>query len=332
MASTRVAATLLAAVLLIMLPSCAEAPRALSAAPSGALALGEHEATLRGVRIWYRVAGNWDGRSAPVVYLAGGPGGNSYSFSRLAGPDLEPDNLMVYYDQRGTGRSERPASGDYAISTLVDDIEALRVHLGVPRIAIIAHSFGAILGLEYAARYPDRTAAVVLAGALWNAPMSCREQAERIAARHPDVYRTMMAAGEPADAEICDRVFRAFRGEERERFNEANMFPLEETLERFNRSEAESGLRNTGELSSFVFRNGLLQYRFDGFDRLSAPVLVISGGRDHAAGPRTQRVLAERLRRGRLLVYPELGHWMFIDAPQGFARDVSEFLREALRS
>ena len=122
MAPTRVAAVLLAAVLLVPLPSCADAPPALSTAPTGALAPGEHEATLRGVRIWYRVAGNWDGRSAPVVYLAGGPGGNSYSFSRLAGPDLEPDNLMVYYDQRGTGRSERPASGDYAIATLVDDI------------------------------------------------------------------------------------------------------------------------------------------------------------------------------------------------------------------
>lgn len=33
---------------------------------------------------------------------------------------------MVYYDQRGSGKSERPASGDYAIATLVDDVEALR--------------------------------------------------------------------------------------------------------------------------------------------------------------------------------------------------------------
>jgi proline iminopeptidase len=312
------------------LVSCAGGPPP-TIAPTGALSPGEHRASLRAVDIWYRVAGNRDGRSAPVVFLAGGPGGSSYSFERIAGPFLEPTQLMVYYDQRGTGRSQRPTSGDYAISTLVDDIEALRTHLGVPRIAVIGHSFGAILALEYAARYPAQTAAAVVAGPLWSAPLACREQAERIALLHPDVHRTMMSAGEPGDAEICERVFRAFRGAERERFNETNMFPIPSTLERFNRSEAESGLRNTGELSSAVFRAGLLQYQFAGLERVTAPVLVVGGGRDFAAGPRTQRMLAQRLPRARFLDYPELGHWMFIDDPERFGRDVSQFLRSAQR-
>ena len=331
MPTTRFAAALLIGLAPIALSSCAPVEPGPVGAPSAALSAGEHEATLRGVRIWYRVAGNWDGRSAPVVYLAGGPGGNSYTFSMIAGPFLEPDNLMVYYDQRGTGRSERPAGGDYAISTLVDDIEALRLQLGVPKLSLIAHSFGAILGLEYAARYPDRVAALVVAGALWNAPMSCREQAEQFAARRPDAYARIVAAGEPSDAEVCERVFGALPGRERERFHETLMFPNPTTLERFNRSEAESGLRNTGELSSAVFRQGLLQYRFGGAARISAPVLVVSGALDYAAGPRTERALAANLPRGRLLEYPGLGHWMFIDDPERFGRDVTRFLREAQR-
>lgn len=316
----------------IPLASCATAPPDRAATlPAGALSIGEHEATIRGVRIRYRVAGKWDGRSAPVVFLAGGPGGNSYTFAKIAGPHLEPDQLMVYYDQRGTGRSERPASGDYAISTLVDDIEGLREHLGVPRLALIGHSFAAILTLEYAARYPDRTAAAVVAGALWNAPLSCREQAEQIAANHPDTYRAMMEAGEPSDGEICERVFRAFRGAERERFNEENMFPTPAARDLLNRTEAESGLRNTGELSSAVFRQGLLQYAFAGGPRVKAPVLVVGGEKDYAAGPRTQRALAQRLPNGRFLEYPGLGHWMFLEDSQRFANDVSAFLRAAQR-
>jgi proline iminopeptidase len=315
----------------VPLASCATAPPQAAVVPSGPLSIGEHEATIRGVRVWYRVAGKWDGRTAPVVFLAGGPGGNSYAFAKIAGPHLEPGQLMVYYDQRGTGRSERPASGDYAISTLVDDIEGLREHLGVPRLALIGHSFAAILTLEYAARYPDRTAAAVVAGALWNAPFSCREQAERIAANHPENHRAMMAAGPPADGEICERVFRAFRGAERERFNEENMFPTPGARDLLKRTEAESGLRNTGELSSAVFRQGLLQYAFAGGPWVTAPVLVVGGGKDFAAGPRTQRALAGRLPKGRFLEYPGLGHWMFLEDPERFGRDISTFLRASQR-
>lgn len=297
----------------------------------GPLSAGEHEATLNGVNLWYRVAGNWDGRSAPVVFLAGGPGGNSFTFAEIAGPHLEPTQLMVYFDQRGTGRSERPASGDYALATLADDVEALRRHLGVPQIAIVAHSFGAIPALEYAAKYPSGTAALVLAGGLWNAAMSCREQAERIAELHPETYKTMIAGGQPSDADICESVFRAFRGDERERFNEENMFPDRATLDRLNASEQASGLKNTGELSSAVFRAGLLQYRFGAAEEVEVPVLVVSGERDYAAGPETQRALAAALPQGRLVEYEGRGHWMFIEDPVRFGRDVSAFLRSAQR-
>ncbi|HYJ29003.1 MAG TPA: alpha/beta hydrolase [Allosphingosinicella sp.] len=329
----RLAMALLLAASALPLASCATtAPRAAAITPSGPLAVGAHEATIAGVRIWYRVAGTWDGRSAPVVFLAGGPGGNSYVFERTAGPHLEPNRLMVYYHQRGTGRSERPASGDYALATLAADVEALRVHLGVPKIAIVAHSFGAVIGLEFAARFPDRLAAAILAGGLWNAPLSCREQAGRIEANHPDAYRSMIAAGPLTDDGVCERVFGAFRGAARERFNEENMFPGRAALDELNRLEAESGLSNTRELSGAVFRQGLLQYRFAGAPRVTAPVLVLSGALDYAAGPRTQRALAEALPRGRLIEYPGLGHWMFIEDPRRFARDASAFLRSAPRN
>jgi len=329
----RLATALLAATMApLALASCASVPPASVAAPGPALRAGEHEADLNGARVWYRVGGSWDGRAAPVVFLAGGPGGNSYVFAKIAGPSLEADNLMVYYDQRGTGRSERPSSGDYAITTLVDDIEALRLHLGVPKLSLIAHSFGAILALEYAAKYPRRVEAAVLAGPLWNAPLSCREHIERLAELRPDVHRTLMALGEPPETETCERSFRAVPGREGERITEANMYPNAATLERVSRAEAESGLRNTGELGRAVFRAGLLRYRFAGAERVSAPVLVVGGSRDFAAGPRAQRRLAEILPRGRFAEYEGLGHWMFVEDPERFARDVSRFLDEAAQS
>ncbi len=62
-------------------------------------------------RLWYRVAGNQTSPLPPVVFLHGGRGYNSYSFSMLEGPRLEGALRMVYFDQRGSGHSERPTTG-----------------------------------------------------------------------------------------------------------------------------------------------------------------------------------------------------------------------------
>ena len=76
-----------------------------------ALRAGPHEVTLNGARQFYRVGGTARPGVPPVVFLHGGPGQGSQHFDALAGPYLEPQLRMVYYDQRGSGKSERPASG-----------------------------------------------------------------------------------------------------------------------------------------------------------------------------------------------------------------------------
>ena len=140
-----------------------------SAADAG-LRTGEHNVVLNGVRVWYRVAGNAPSALPPLVFLHGGPGYNSHSFAVLAGPRLEPSLRVVYYDERGSGRSERPWTGHYQLDTLVEDVEALRRALGVPKIALMGHSFGGTLALagreDYAIGLPQQRA---LASALPNA-------------------------------------------------------------------------------------------------------------------------------------------------------------------
>src|SRR2546423_10597727 len=85
------------------------------------LRTGEHNVVLNGVRVWYRVAGNASSTVQPLVFLHGGPGYNSHSFSVFAGPRLEQALRVVYYDERGSGRSERPWTGHYQLDTLVED-------------------------------------------------------------------------------------------------------------------------------------------------------------------------------------------------------------------
>jgi len=293
---------------------------------AGGLDSGAHEATINGVRLWYRVAGNSSSMRAPVLFLHGGPGYNSYSFSVLEGPRLEPALRMVYLDQRGSGRSERPASGDYSMATLVADIEALRLALGVERVNIIGHSFGTILALEYAAAHPERVAHLVIVSGTGDFPLTCHFRYEHLIALHPEVATAAATAAKQSPTGECEAEFRTLRGPTYEAFANAIMFPDSARRQLQDSIDAASGLTNTGEMQRAVFANGLLTYHFTGAPRLTMPVLVMAGGRDGADGPEPSRALAKSIVGSRLLVYENAGHFVYLDEPERFARDVIAFI------
>ncbi|HEX6040322.1 alpha/beta hydrolase [Longimicrobium sp.] len=298
----------------------ASAPAPADALPAG-LREGPHDVVVNGVRLWYRVAGTAPVDAPPVVFLHGGPGQGSQSFAALAGPRLEPSLRMVYMDQRGSGRSERPWDGAYSIPLLVEDVEALRRELGVPRIGIIGQSFGGVLALEYAAKYPQHVSRMVIAAGLSDTPASLRAQCELLARTDTAAHARAVAAGGDGG---CDP-FQAYDGPAQGEFVARNMFPDATVRARLEAADTAGGLRNTGELGGAIFSQGLLSWRFSAHDRLTMPVLVIAGERDHQIGLEPQRDLARRLPDAALRVYEGGGHFMYLDAPERFARDITAF-------
>src|SRR3954454_1851087 len=123
-------------------------------------------ATTDGQQIHWETSGRPDGKPAVVVH--GGPGtGLSASMRRLFDPDVY---RIVQFDQRGAGRStpsaQDPAT-DLTVNTtdrLIDDMEALRAHLGIDRWLIIGASWGSTLGLAYAEAHVDRVSELILWG------------------------------------------------------------------------------------------------------------------------------------------------------------------------
>jgi proline iminopeptidase len=114
-----------------------------------------------GHEIFYEVNGNPTGK--PALFLHGGPGGGCYADHRRL---FDPERYrIVLFDQRGCGKS-KPTSELAGNTTwdLVEDIERLRVHLGVERFVILGGSWGAALALLYAQTHPTRVEALVLRG------------------------------------------------------------------------------------------------------------------------------------------------------------------------
>jgi proline iminopeptidase len=115
---------------------------------------GQHE-------IYYEECGDPHGK--PCVILHGGPGGAINPTMRRF---FDPAKWrMALFDQRGCGKSRPNASlDDNTTWTLIEDIERLRVHLGVEKWCVFGGSWGSTLALAYAIKHPQRVESLVLRG------------------------------------------------------------------------------------------------------------------------------------------------------------------------
>lgn len=111
--------------------------------------------------LYWEQSGNPSGM--PVVFLHGGPGaGAAAAHRRFFDPRFY---RIIIFDQRGCGRSKPFADVvDNSTDRLVEDLETLRIHLGVDRWLLFGGSWGSTLALAYGIRWPERCAGFVLRG------------------------------------------------------------------------------------------------------------------------------------------------------------------------
>ena len=114
--------------------------------------------------IWFR--GLDRGRPA-VILLHGGPGASESALFRHYNAGLEEDFLMVYWEQRGTGRSfhsdipRESMTIEQLVRDLDEVVELVRQRFGKERVMLLAHSWGTVLGTLYAQQHPEKVAAYV---------------------------------------------------------------------------------------------------------------------------------------------------------------------------
>jgi proline iminopeptidase len=106
-----------------------------------------------------------EGSGVPLVLINGGPGGTHHYFHPWFGRAREYARV-IYYDQRGTGLSDyEPGPDGYSVEQAVEDLEALRVALGIDKWVLVGFSYGGFLAQYYTTTYPQKVAGLVLVGA-----------------------------------------------------------------------------------------------------------------------------------------------------------------------
>src|SRR5512136_1912272 len=127
--------------------------------------------SIRGVTLFVRVIGH----GYPLVLMHGGPSLDHTTLRSLL--PLADQFTLIFYDHRCNGRSEGAEVASMTWENLTADAEALRQTLGFDKWAALGHSFGGMVALEYALRYPQTLSHLILmdtGGDVWwanqNAP------------------------------------------------------------------------------------------------------------------------------------------------------------------
>lgn len=274
-------------------------------------------ASYDGTEIGYRVLG--DGR--PLVCLPGGPARAGEYLGDLGG--LDGTYQLIIPDTRGTGLSADPADpATFRVDRLADDVEALRAHLGLERLDLLAHSAGAILATLYAAAHPGLLSTLVLlTPGLAAVGVDGTEEDFRaaLARRNGEPwYAAALAAMEAIEAGSgsfddykASRPFYYGRWDAR-----AQAHAIVGVTARHQAARA-------GFFAGVTFDPPATR---SALKKLAAPVLLYGGELDAFVPPAALRAAAPLFNDATVTIQPGAGHFPWVEDPASFAAAIGTFL------
>lgn len=261
------------------------------------------------------------GKGKPCVFIHGGPGSSSNYFKATGAAPLAEEKLqMIYFDQRGGGRSSSPANKDFSLKRMLLDIEELRQFLGFQQWAVMGHSFGGTIVVPYANQFPNRVSKLVLAHVTLNMNESILSHIQFGI----------------KELKLADSVALL-----------SNTTPIMERLRKVHDT-----LMKAGVWYKLMYRNQFEKEMNDGFDtfmenrnwdfanqvwsindyfqdfrpltsKIICPVLIITGTKDYAIGPDHYKGFA--FKNAKIQLYRG-GHASFQEEPQWFTEKLVAFL------
>jgi proline iminopeptidase len=282
-------------------------------------------ASIRGTRIYFDVEGMGlvpDGpvmRERPVaMVIHGGPGGDHSGFKPAFTP-LAARLQLVYFDHRGQGRSDPADPTTYTLDQNVEDMEALRRHLGLGPIVSIGTSYGGMVAMAHAARYPDAVSHLVLIVTAAHGGFIGRAQA------------FVRQRGTQEQQAVCDKLWAGgFRSVEELRHYYTMMGPL--YARRYDTASGEAGRLRTihsPEPINRAFGPGGFLRSFDlrpELPRITAPTLVLAGRHDWICPPEFSEEIARLIQRADLRVFEHSSHSIRNDEPEAMVDAILGFL------
>lgn len=255
------------------------------------------------------------GSGLPCLVLHGGLGfDHTYLYPWLN--TLSGTLRLIYYDHRGNGRSSRPPLSTLTLEQLAHDADALRRHFALDRVAVLGHSFGGFVALQYALQYPRNISHLILVNTApaWDYGDEIIAHATRRGAT-PAMLSALNIAEYAADDARLREWYELMTPLYFYRFDPAIARQLVADMV----FSASAMLRGLEVIKTYNLTPRLTE--------IAVPTLVI-GGREDFIMPVSQSLrLHQGLPASELLICPHSAHFPYLEEPEYFAQAVQDWLR-----
>ena len=276
---------------------------------------------VEGGKVWYKVVGADHG--IPLVVLHGGPGSAHDSLEIL--DVLGDERPVVFYDQLGSGNSERPEDRSlWHVDRFVQELGQLRAVLGLGEIHLLGHSWGTMLAASYLLTNPAGVRSIIFSSPCLSAPMWARDQA-RYLADMPAVLREVIVRSE-ADGTTDSQEYKDATEAYYKR-HLCRLDPLPELMQQ-GKKKSNSEIYNIMWGPSEFCATGTLK-DFDvtaELPGLQLPALFLCGQFDEAT-PETTGFYQSLVPGSQFHVFEDSAHSAYQEEPAEYERIVREFLR-----
>lgn len=282
------------------------------------------KAKIRNTEIYYDIAGSqlrYENNKLiekPVLFLVhGGPGGNHLRFKKhsLA---LQEYAQLVFIDNRGSGFSKRGKKSEYTMENNIEDLEALRLYLGLEKICMLGVSYGGMVAQGYAIKYGKHLEKLILV-------------ATTPSYRFIEESKKYLATvGTKTQIEICDKLL--WPGKFRTNKDVSDYAATMESLYSHARKQPKIPVKD----ANMIFEPDVINAGFGGFlktfnfipqlKKIKCPTLILSGKDDWICRPNQAREMAKHIPNSKLITFERCGHAIPNDAAEKYLKVVGKFL------
>lgn len=272
------------------------------------------------------------GRGQPIIVLHGGP---DFDHGYLL-PDLDrfADAFrLIYYDQRGRGRSaDHVLPEEVTLTSDIDDLDQVRQHFHLESPALLGHSWGAVLALEYALRHPERVSHMILMNP---APASASDVAvfrkayvQKLGA-DMDRQREIVASAayKEGDPETVAARYRLhFKPSLKRPEDYENLMA---TMKAGFTSQGKEGILKARAVEDRLMRDTWQVHGYDLMPKLRTlriPTLVISGDHDFIPGEIAAHI-AQAIPNAQLVTLKDCGHFAYLECAGDVRNALNDFFR-----
>jgi proline iminopeptidase len=272
-------------------------------------------ANVNGTQLYYTTMG----QGRPLMFMHGGLGLDQTLFLPWM-ELLAKEFQLIFYDHRGNGRSERPASLEGVThDTWAADADALRQHLGFDKIVLLGHSYGGFLGQEYALRYQEHLAGLIListAPDFSNSGTVMQNVLDRSNQQMVETVASGLSKPFASDQEYADFIH--------------TIFPLYFKNTEYAKAVPDGELYSFSSMAhNYVFSTTVPQFNVTPqLGQIKVPTLVIAGADDWITPAAESVRIHEAIPGSELVVFQESGHMPFIEEQDAFIKTVRDWVNK----